>query len=216
MRCVFCNATENLNSSINIKHEDETVTVYICEAHEEEASMKAVREAYAKKRERIGELIKELEELGYKINKAPEATKTQNDPKQKAPQPVSQPSSKLRDWAQSGSATAQEVQPKIAVDGKAQEHANVQEPHKLPPLQREVVRSEDGAVKIEDETGKTNIRIIPGADGGELVNRVKAHADDPNKLLYKSNTECTACQGSGIAFNGKICPKCKGKGTFMR
>jgi hypothetical protein len=202
---------------MNIKYEDGTVEVHICEPHAEESTIKDIREAYAASQEKIKGLIAEIESFGYVVTKKGEPAPTPTS--QPAPQAQAQPTADdeaLSKWA--GKRADAQVAPQVhATDSEAAALADVQAPHELPQLKREVKREEGaGSVNIQDPTGTTNIKIVPGASNKQIEDRVKMHAADPATLLHKSNSDCVACGGAGIAFNGQTCPRCKGSGTIMR
>jgi len=68
VNCVYCNSTENLNTSFNIAINDEKVSVAICDDCSEEATIKTAREAYSKKQTEIEEILKKAKELGLDLS----------------------------------------------------------------------------------------------------------------------------------------------------
>ncbi len=220
MKCIFCQSSDEV-TSMNIKYEDALVEVHICEKHAEESTVKDIREAYASAQDRIKELIEELESHGYEVFKkgAPRKGGGQVQVAQPA-QPDPQADAALSKWGGGQNQQQRPVAPQVHTeDTEAAAVAGIEAPHALPQLQREVTRpdGEQGqGIQIQDPTGTTNIKIVQGVTNKQLEDRVKVHAHDPAKLLHKSNSDCVACKGSGIAFNGATCPRCKGSGIIMR
>ena len=59
-QCVYCESSENLNTSLQVKLEDGSrVSVDICDEHAEEATIKSAREAYLAKQDKIKEVLEQ-------------------------------------------------------------------------------------------------------------------------------------------------------------
>lgn len=68
--CIFCNATDNLNTQMTITNEDgNKVAVKICDSHAEDATVKLAREAYNKRLEQIKQLMEQAQALGINLGK---------------------------------------------------------------------------------------------------------------------------------------------------
>lgn len=66
--CIFCNATDNLNTQMTITKEDGTkVAVKICDEHAEEATVKSAREAYNTRLDQIKAVMEQAKALGLNI-----------------------------------------------------------------------------------------------------------------------------------------------------
>jgi hypothetical protein len=65
--CLFCGSDKGLNTTMTVKIGDTDFKVAVCEAHEDEASPKAVREKAGEKAREIQELKEKAEKLGLKI-----------------------------------------------------------------------------------------------------------------------------------------------------
>lgn len=66
--CIFCNATNNLNTQMTITKEDGTkVAVKICDEHAEDATVKSAREAYNTRLAQIKAVMEQAKALGLNI-----------------------------------------------------------------------------------------------------------------------------------------------------
>lgn len=69
--CIFCNATDNLNTQMTITKEDGTkVAVKICDVHSEEATVKSAREAYNTRLDQIKAVMDQAKALGLNIEES--------------------------------------------------------------------------------------------------------------------------------------------------
>lgn len=67
-QCVFCDATDNLNTQMNVTIDDGTkVTVFICDTHAEDATVKTAKNAYTIKQDKIKVLIEQAKALGFNL-----------------------------------------------------------------------------------------------------------------------------------------------------
>ncbi len=67
-QCVFCEATENLNTQISVSLEGgKKVACDICDTHAEEATPKTVRAAYLEKQGKAESLIAQLKAMGINV-----------------------------------------------------------------------------------------------------------------------------------------------------
>ncbi len=67
-QCVYCAATTNLNTSFNISLDDgKKVSVMICDAHAEDATVKTAKAAYLDKQAQIDDIMAKARALGLNI-----------------------------------------------------------------------------------------------------------------------------------------------------
>lgn len=70
-QCVYCDQTQNLNTSFTITLNDGTkVTVDICDTHAEDATIKSARDAYELKQSKIKEVLDMAAKLGLNISES--------------------------------------------------------------------------------------------------------------------------------------------------
>lgn len=85
-QCVYCESTSDLNTQLTVTLEDgNRVTVDICDAHAEEASVKTAREAYQDKQKKIEEVLAQAKALGIDLSQT--TTSGLVVPQQQAPPP---------------------------------------------------------------------------------------------------------------------------------
>jgi hypothetical protein len=66
--CVYCDSHDNLNTQLTVSLDNGTkVTVYICDGHAEDASVKTARIAYQEKQAKIEAFLEQAKALGIEI-----------------------------------------------------------------------------------------------------------------------------------------------------
>jgi len=70
--CVYCGASENLNTTLQITLDGgERTTVVICDEHAEDATIKSARIAYTNRQKQIDEFLAQAKLLGLNISVNP-------------------------------------------------------------------------------------------------------------------------------------------------
>lgn len=236
--CIFCGTSDNLNTQLGITLDDGVqVTVWICDEHAEDATVKLAKQAYLDRKRQIDDLMEQAKRLGIDLTaSAPKATVA---PRQATPPPAIPsgddiiPSTQLhsREFVTRGGnagnvnipgesghdvrSVAQKL-PQDALDGYAQ---------------MDIVEGRGGQPlaipkKIVDGIGVTRITISKSEDDASLQNRFKRMAQDTMQdrspdfaRAGYNNTQkdCPICRGSGyIRQKGgeTNCPKCGGVGQI--
>lgn len=66
--CVFCNSSDNLNTSFTISLDNgEKIVVMICDEHAEDATVKSAKIAYMQKKSQIDALLEQAKALGLEL-----------------------------------------------------------------------------------------------------------------------------------------------------
>jgi len=230
-QCVYCESSENLNTSLSVTLEDGTkVTVDICDEHAEEATIKSAREAYEAKQEKIKEVMEMAKKLGLSVSDTPGGvavvqpsalTPQQKPPvteSKKAPDALDPNSPDVISTSRIDGAPGM-VSVGGATDlGPVESHQSLQSSDlqdKLPDdvrdgaVQMGVVEGREGQPlaiqrKRVDGTGTTRVAIIKSEDDRKLQDRFKRMADDS----MQDRTPDFARQGYAKTMTN--CPVCRG------
>jgi hypothetical protein len=231
--CLYCNKQEDLKVHMTVDIDGVQVSVVMCETHQNNTNMSAIKKAYQKKLKAI-EKVKEMAKLlGLNVDEIKKAPAPQAATASVAAQPqavmqrqeIQKSTADTTAVAVPRSATANvpdDVEAprgaSYAIDGKA--------PKVFKKKEATFERSSDGMPirvpeRIVSEAGTTNIAVIQGEGDQQLQRRLKdlkaALDRDPNAHIFGRDgytiTDCTFCSGTGRAKIGdQLCPKCKGKG----
>lgn len=217
--CVICGSTNNLNTTLGVKIDNQDVKLYLCDEHADDTTKKQAIDAYIEKTKDLRTAINILEEAGYtivppgqQIKSVQKSKEINKKPKEDASNTISADDSQLENQrvenalknvnaAQGGG-----IMPAYDVkrDGKAK-------------IIAETIQTSKGSVnipkKIQDASGTTNIRVIK-TDNNTLKKRLDILTSS-NEGVQTTLKECPACGGTGInKVNGKECPKCNGSGMI--
>jgi hypothetical protein len=66
-KCIICDAESDLNTSMDLTVDGDKYTVYLCDEHAEETTPKQAKDALAKRKAQLEEVIKQAEALGLKV-----------------------------------------------------------------------------------------------------------------------------------------------------
>lgn len=66
-KCIICDGDTDLNTSMELTVEEERYTIYLCDEHAEETTPKQAKDALARKKAQLEEVIKQAEALGLKV-----------------------------------------------------------------------------------------------------------------------------------------------------
>jgi hypothetical protein len=232
-QCVYCESSQNLNTSLTIKLEDGSqVVVDICDEHAEEATFKSAREAYMAKQDKIKEVMAMAEKLGLTISESSGGIATIQAPSAPAQPKQSTPPSAA---AEELDPTSPDVIPTSRVDrasakgmqsvggstefGAVESHQHVNASGLQDQLPEEaldgmaemaVVEGREGQPlaiqkKRVDGTGTTVITINKGENDQRLQSRFKHMADDS----MEGKTPDFARQG--YANTTATCSMCRGE-----
>ena len=222
--CIFSGSHENLNTSMVLKLDDgKTVEVWVSDEHTDNATPKAVREAYLESQGNILRLNIEAAKYGFKlvpigapnvpIQPTPESKNVDVD------RPVSAPS--IRDTPSESSRRVREFRPNIAAmplpDAPTLEGA---ESYNINTDDDAVVKNvvvNIGGVPVpittssKDRNGSLEIEIVPGG-GNKGIN--SNHGENFREGYTIKEIRCPLCRGTRLMAGNKTCAKCNGVGAI--
>ena len=241
-KCVYCDSTENLNVQMTIPYKDNKVTVWVCDQHAEDASVKSAKVAYEDKQRKIDEFLEQAKSLGIEVQEGPSGLVLVRDNKPKPQSQLrAQPIIQQEDMVGEDVVDTAKLERSLQSVGGSTEFGNI-ESHTAYRVsgERDVLPSEvlQGKAKLTvvegrsgapiaipskrvDGTGTTQIRIIKKENDQSLQRRFKHMADNsmqdrtPNfaQGYSSSTTTCPICRGDGTVSN-QMCPKCDGNGII--
>lgn len=227
--CVFCNATNNLNTTMTITVNDSKVNVYVCDTHAEDATVKTVKEAYTTKQQQIDELLKQAQALGLNvstltkadgvliptINKKaaqPEEIQLIDDESLEGAIPTERIDNKTGRMSVGGETSMGVVQSHTSHDLDSLESRLPQDVRKGKAKIALVEGREGIPIQIPelrvDGTGTTKVKIIKKEDDRTLQHRFKVMAD---RSIHNSDDPHLAREGYNEKH--KTCPICRGTGA---
>lgn len=237
--CIFCKATTNLNTTMDIKHNDKTYTIAVCEKDEDDATPKAIKIKIDERENEITAFLEQAKALGINIP----TTQTASgliipEPQEAPPKEAGQKSPKYKSIKSSQKAAAQENNNKTT---KVRKLRRVEAPesieltyhddqgrtkrvrHQQYQKKNQIVERtmKDGSklpLVIPSETmsnaGTLKIRINKVTDA-ELQARAKGLHNDFHKTANHGMQQCNFCGGEGMVLvdnEQDVCPKCRGVG----
>lgn len=232
--CIICGSSDNLNTTMTILVDDQKIDVKLCQEHSDDVTPRQAREAYAKKKEEIDEILAKAKQFGLEL--APSSGKIATFNKQPAPapaiednKPVPELNGELLDTAIVDAVLERKVQgiggtvssdygSQVLQANNAYDIGNFGT-DKLPA---EVRR---GKVKMaiaegrcgqpmaipevrRDGTGTTVLRVVKGGGDAELQRRFKSHAGSVDS--DGANTHAFSSGGYAV----RDCPFCRGEGRI--
>ncbi len=236
MQCIFCGADKSLNTSMDIKIDDDSpaVKVMICDVHAEEATIKSVKEAYLVKQRQIEEVLAQAKALGLNVGETATGITTIHAAAKPPPLPVDRRPTPAIEYDESDP----NVVPTSLVDGKAgirsvggatdlgtvESHTS----HTTTDLKSALPEgTRDGRVRMglvegrggqpmaiqrrrTDGTGTTRINVIQTESDASLQKRFKEMA--------KASEESGVTFSKGYAQPGGVrdCPICRGECVVMQ
>lgn len=237
-QCVFCDATTNLNTQLNVTLDDGTkVSVLICDTHAEDATVKTARAAYVVKQDKIKAVIEQAKALGLNITGMEQQGRILVPTMAPKPAPVVEqhtPAAPVAATLEGDQVIATEILDSRrgmqsiggATDfGHVAGHAShdfTGLQSKLPEEARKgkakmtVVEAREGMpIAIPetrvDGTGTTRIRVVKKEDDGKLQQRFKRMAKDS---IEKDKTPDFA--RAGYQNTQAECPICRGLCTIKQ
>lgn len=237
--CVFSGSAENLNTSMTIKLDDgRQVEVWISDEYADQATPKAVKEAYLKKQASDGEQIRQLQEmaakLGLKLVGAGEAPPEPARPavvqaQQPKSAPVAPPKPAMDgNRVVSGAAADRELEFKVgyAADAAANLAGPTQRQYEITTKEKPKENLKDGEVaEIGLVKGRAGIDVaIPvrrqGKTGTTQVAVIDTGGD--NNLQRRFKTMAEASKGDAVNYGKEgydvkfaQCTACGGKGLAL-
>lgn len=239
MTCVICNSDQNLNTTLSIVVDGETVQVKLCDTHAEECTPKDVRLAYLDRQKQINELLETARKLGVELVPKNQVQKiTQKaEPELRPAQPKQQTKGHQTDFVPvKGPSVVKDKNYNIIPQGPVPNEDNSPIDLNSIGIPEEAF---EGVAKIDrlearsgqiieiptvrkDSLGETRIIIQKSGGDSELQNSFRQSSDrsinggivDTYSDGYKVKT-CGFCNGRLMVENkGKliVCPKCNGRG----
>lgn len=237
-QCVYCESTDNLNTQLTVTLEDgNKVTVNICDAHAEEATIKTARAAYLEKQQKINEIIEQAKKLGLEIGQSagglviaqqttPQSPSTGPAPQPKPTQPKPPKIELSSDDPDVVQTTKIDSNRQFVSLGGSTDHGHVDSYSShdlnikgLPPEARDgyaqmrIVEGREGhpiaiPQKRIDGTGVTRINIKQIEDDRGLQNRFKKMA---NQSMRDDIDGTPNFARSGYRNSTRDCPICRGE-----
>jgi hypothetical protein len=239
--CIFCGSTDNLNTSLTVKIDNDRHAVSVCDDCEDDAAPKVVKKLVEKhlvEHNKEQQEIEKLRELASKhgLILIPEKEEIERLAPSAPPEgsgaivqkaaSQTEPAKLIPQKAASGS---DDVTPRVPItkaDGVAAEsHSSYRiggELKQVRKLDQEVKTESRGPIRIpsrilDNEGNRTTIRIAKTTDA-DLQKRFKSAAAAEATFGQGYQTrDCTTCGGTGVSRLDKksICPKCGGEGQIV-
>ena len=223
--CVFCGTNENLNTSMTVALDDNTkVTVMVCDAHAEDATVKTVREAYLIKKTEIDKIIEMAKAYGLNVSESNTLTilskpAQHQEPIKQKPQRLEEAISVDDDMIPADAYDNARNNIKVSASGEAAAYrgsnngiSKSQLSEKIDTTGKVKLASVEGRsgmniiipTKRVDSTGTTRISISKRENDTTLQNRFKNMAD-------KSKNDQMPDFRNGYEDTLRTCPMCNGR-----
>jgi hypothetical protein len=235
-KCLVCNSTENLNTTMKIKVQDHEVEIALCDTHEE-TSPKHARELVASKISEFEELKKRMQEFGVSVGEQ-ETPKPAPKPLLQAPKPqiikrppVTAQKPLIVETTTDDSLAGEPIKQEQSINTAAEITNTIkkQDPTKevkIPKVveaESQTIQRGGGQISIPkkiktDDGGVTDITIVETTNE-DLQRRTKQLdvSINPDGHSFRKGynmKECLLCRSAGKLKNGQTCPKCKGSGYW--
>jgi hypothetical protein len=227
MRCIFCGTKDNLSTAIKVKTANGETTAQICQAHEDDASPKKVRELVEANEAKMAGWATELELMGYKIVPitAPAPT-AQAIPARPAAPTKEFDAQQPADTKPAAAARPRKVNSAAKINAPSDQFSKPSEGYDTsdaPAITESEAQEVLGVGGIPvmipktlvGESGKTDIRVVTAMNDADIQKRFKNVTDGDTKFKVQDYglKDCTFCNGTGRARIGNaLCPRCKGVG----
>jgi transcription elongation factor Elf1 len=234
-KCLVCNSTENLNTTIKIKVQEQEVEVALCGMHEE-TSPKHARELIATKLIEFDELKKKMQEFGVSVGEqeAKPTSRPLQAPKPQIKRPVAAQKPLIIETTTDDSFVGESVRQEQSINTVAEITNTITNIKKkdstkevrIPRVieaESQMIQRGGGAISIPkkirtDDGGVTDIIIVETSDE-DLQKRAKQMDPNTNPRAHSFKDgynvkECPLCRSAGKLKNGQTCPKCKGSGYW--
>ena len=228
-KCVFCNISNDLNTEMTIKLEDESkITVHICDEHAEDATIKTARAAHLGRQQQIDALLAQAKELGLELklseggvvtpeDKEIKETKVAKVENKESPKVPGMEGDDVVSTSQIDSSNGM-----VSVGGQAGGHAvDSHSSHDVGSLSDQLpAEVTTGKAKMTmaegrggqpiaipqkrvDGTGTTRINIVNTGGDRALQDRFKNMASDEtgSKDGYQGMSDCPICKGDCVVMN---------------
>lgn len=225
-QCVFCDNTNTLNTQMSINDNGQMISVFICDEHAEDATIKSAKEAYSAKKDKIQALLEQAKALGLNISETSSGLSIVQEQKQSVSVPrVVSSELDVNDPNVVPTAKLNVNRPIASVGGEVsghsvQSHTSFDMSSLSEKLPEEVLNGHAEMAMVEgrsgqplvipktrvDGTGTTRI-TIQKTDDNILQNRFKKMANDS----MNGNTPDFA--RAGYQNTTANCPVCRGNGT---
>jgi hypothetical protein len=223
---------------MNIVVNDQKITIYLCDEHAENTTVKTAKDKYIERQNKINDLMEQAKKLGLDLTtQHTEAAKPEKRTERKVSNAdVPQTETEGERWISTSKFEDVEERGSSSVGGQGAQSYTNYKPSQLTDTLDDNLR--DGKVKIGiiegrdgspvpipleriDGTGTTSIRIVKTETDQTLQKRFKAMAnmgltdDQPDfrRGYTESTRDCPICRGDCFV-NGKTCPKCNGSGLI--
>lgn len=234
-QCVYCDATNNLNTQLTIKlNDDDKIVVDICDEHAEEATVRTAREAFLAKQAKLKELLVQAQSMGLKVEGLKLTSGGLVIPTEQIPKAPNTPSQPVNDQInlkhQHDDMTGDDVITTDAVDGKSVQSVtgNVAGVN-LTQLPSYNVNSLEAKLPPDITRGKVKLAIAEGRGGRPMyvpakrvdgtgtlrIQILKKENDASLQRRFKQMADASIKDQVDMANNGysdtqSVCPICHG------